>query len=109
MSITTTVPITVSEEAAAQVAMLGMSVEFDQMLEHACRVLPGLQAIDVTLLEPCDPGDDPRVMLDARLGGGCAEYDPAEHAWMTWLFETFSPDVYRHFCLMTIFGDEHEG
>ena len=43
------IPVTVSPEAAARVAELGMQAEFDQLLEKARRTLAGLRRMNVVL------------------------------------------------------------
>src|SRR5437763_11342185 len=104
MSPTLDVPVTVSPEAMARVAELGLQREFEQIVEHTRRSIPGLRRIEVTLAPPQDTGDDPRVILDAFLSGRESLQDPVFDPWGEWMLATFSPDVWRHFMLLTVDG-----
>ena len=33
-------------------------------------------------------------------------YDPTEREWSNWTIQTFSPDVYRHFVMLAVYGPE---
>jgi hypothetical protein len=50
----TTIPVTITPEAAARVAELGMQRELERMLEHALRSVPGLRSVEVKLELPYD-------------------------------------------------------
>jgi hypothetical protein len=104
MSITNTVPITVSAEAATRVAALGMQSDLARMLEHACQAAAGLRSIDVTLIPPCDPGEDPRVILEVTKDSPWETSDPLWPIWRDWMVESFPSDVLRHFNLLTAYG-----
>jgi hypothetical protein len=109
MSTTKTVPLRISQAAAVRVTELGMQREVDMMLEHTCQSFPGLQAIKVTLAPPSDPEDDPRVILEAVMKDRGLNYDSTQKDWGQWLVDTFSPEVCRHFCLLTSYGDADAG
>src|SRR5262249_11592159 len=81
---TMTVPLTVTQEAAARVAELGMQREFDQMLEHMRQTVPGLLAIEVELAEPYDTGDEPRVLIQPIMTNPHLENDPTEWDYINW-------------------------
>jgi len=98
------VPVMISPEAAARVAELGMQREFQQMLEHMRQTVPDLCAIEVTLDEPYEMGDEPRVILEAVKRGPYVDTDRTEWNWSYWKVGTFSPDVFRHF-VMALTGD----
>lgn len=101
----TTIPLTVSPEAAARVAELGMQKEFDRMLEHTRQTVPGLQAISVNLAyDPCG-SDDPRVVIDVIMADPHLEDDPTGRQWGRWFVTTFPPDVCRHFVMLAGYGD----
>ena len=107
MSSTVDGPVTISPEAAARVAELGLRREFEQILEHTRQTIPGLRRIEVTLAPPVDAGDDPRVILDAILAGRDSPQNPVTDRWRDWVLATFSPDVWRHFMLLTVDGPGH--
>jgi hypothetical protein len=104
MSITTIVPINVTPEAASRVADLGMQRELEQMLEHTRQVVPGLQAIKVSLAPPYDTGDEPRVVIEPTMVNSNGPDNSAEKEWDRWIVNAFSPDVGQHFCLLTVYG-----
>jgi hypothetical protein len=103
MSATTTVPVTITPEAAARVAELGMQKEFDQMLEHTRQVVPGLRAIKVELALPYDTGSEPGITIEAYRSDPWVPNDPTEWNWGRWKIETFPPEVCEHFVMMTLF------
>src|ERR1043166_735019 len=99
----TTLPVTITPEAAAHVAGLGYQREFEMMLEHTRKFVPGLRSITVELAPPYDTGDEFCVLIEV-LTDPPPELpdDPAETEWGNWKIETFSPDVHRHFAMMTV-------
>ena len=109
MPISTTIPITVSPEAAARVAQLGMKREFERILEHTCEATSGLRSIEVNLTPPCDPGEDPRVILEVTKDERPEPNDPLWGQWCDWMMHSFPSDVLRHFNLLTVYGAAHEG
>ena len=109
MAIASVIPITVSEEAAARIAELERQCELEQILEHTCQAAAGLRGIDVTLMPPCDPGDDPRVILEVTTNELPKANDRLWRQWRDWMVETFPSDVLRHFNLLTVYGGADEG
>ena len=66
MATATTIPVIVSEEAAARIAKLGIRSEFDEIVEHARQTLPGLRKIEVYVDGLVDEPETPdKVYLDA--------------------------------------------
>jgi|SRR5580704_16556335 hypothetical protein len=109
MSTATTVPLSVAPEAASRIAELGLQDEFDQMLEHTRQVIPGLRSISVLLAPPYDTDDEPRVIIEPTMDDPHLVHDRTEREWGRWMVNTFSPDVGRHFCLLTVYGVADEG
>lgn len=103
---TTTMPATITPEAAARVAELGLQREFDLMLEHVRKIVPGLRSITVTLAPPYDTGDEPCVLIEVIMDNPHLPYDPTEMDWGKWKITTFSPDVHRHFTMLAAYGPE---
>jgi hypothetical protein len=108
MPISTTVPIRISPEAAAHVADLGMRLELDRMLEHTCQTWE-VQSLEVTLIPPCDPGEDARVVLEVTRATPREASDPFWSEWRDWMLDTFSPEILRHFNMLTVYGAANEG
>jgi hypothetical protein len=108
MSIATTIPISISAEAGKRVAELGMQHELERILEYTCQA-PGVHRIDVTLIPPCDPGDDPRVVLEVSQDLPEEANNPLWRQWCDWMVDTFPSDVLRHFNLLSVHGASDEG
>jgi hypothetical protein len=109
MSAPTTVPLTVTPEAAAHIAQLGMQRECDLMIEHTRQTVPYLRSIAVTLEEPYDTGDEPGIVIWSTVDHPHPLEDPSETQWSNWKVTTFSPDICRHIVMLVIHGGTHEG
>jgi hypothetical protein len=106
----TTIPVTVTPEATAHVAELGMEKELDQMLEHARQTIPGLQRLDVWLAPPYDTGDEDSVIIGiTRAFSSRVENDPTWDQWRDWKIQTFPPEVCIHFATLIGYGRDHVG
>jgi hypothetical protein len=101
---TATVPLTISKEAEARVAELGMEEPFRQMLDHIQQTVPGLRAISVVLQEPYDMGGGPCVIFDVTMADPKIGNDSTEMDFGRWKHETFSPEVNQHFVLLRVYG-----
>jgi hypothetical protein len=109
MPSSTSVPVTVTPEAAARVAELGMQAALEQMIEHTRQVVAGLQRIEVVLDPPYDTGDEPYLTIWAVTSEPYRDEDTTEWDWGSWKVQTFPPDVYRHIALLIQYGDSHAG
>jgi phosphopantothenoylcysteine decarboxylase len=99
-----TVSICVSPEAASWVELLGMEAEFEKMLEHAKASIPALRSIDVTLNRQPSQRVEAQVFLMATMDDPALDDDVAQATklnWDKWVMDSFSPDVNRHFVMMT--------
>jgi hypothetical protein len=103
MNTTTTVPVTVTPEAAEHVAKLGLRAQLEQMIAHAQQTIPKLHRIEVTLEPPYEAGVDEQVVIWAHKEFCGPDYDPAEDQFSRWVVRTFPPDVFRHLVLLTPF------
>jgi hypothetical protein len=104
---TATIPVTVTPEAAARVAELGMQRELDQMLEHAKQTIPGLRSILVEESPHYEAGDEEGVTIWAVMHPPNPGEDRTEWQWGRWVTGAFPPDVFRHFVLMTRYEADH--
>lgn len=103
MNTPTAVPVTVSDEAAAHVADLGLQEPFERMVEQALKI-PGLRSLQVTLAPAYDLGQE-SVLLEAICDEALFDpHGPEERAFSEWKVTTFPPDVRQHFCLLTYHG-----
>ncbi len=106
MSITT-IPVTVTPEAAARIAELGMQAELERMLEHTRQTAPGLRSIEVQLALPYDTGDDTSINIEATRENPHLPYDPTDRNWGAWKVRTFPPDVCRYFVMLSVYEPDH--
>ena len=109
MSAPSTVPVSITPEAATRVAELGMQAELEQMIEQTRRMVPALKRIEVVLVPSPDIGDEPGITIEATRSDTFWLKDPTEDRWSEWKIQTFSPDVWRHFVLMTHHEANHAG
>ena len=101
MPATSTIPCTISPDVTAKAAEFGVEHELHQMLDYALRCIPSLCRVDVSLREPMETIDDPRIVIDAFVASREGEpLNPGEDAWEKWALKTFSADVLRHIVLL---------
>jgi hypothetical protein len=114
-----TIPVTVADDAAARVAELGMqrqfeemlehakSAVFEEMLEHAKSAVPHLRYLRVTLeYDPARPQAEPGVVIWAHRSDTPPDDVPdlTDWNWGRWQVETFPPQVFQHFGLLSVYG-----
>ncbi len=101
MATTTAIPLTVSPEASARIAELGMQAEFEQMLEHTRQTVPRLHSIEVILAyDPC-PTVEPMVVIEPHRDEPPPGDDPTDREWAAWQSSTFPPNVCANFLMMS--------
>jgi hypothetical protein len=102
---TTTIPVTVAPEAEAFLDERGVRPVFERLIEHACRTIPDLQAVEATFHPDVDGSCDDFIALHAR--SGIPEHDrgAVADAWMDWLYGAVAADVARHFILFVVGGE----
>ena len=97
----TTIPVSITEEAARRVALLGMHRELDLMVDWTRNNVPDLRAICVT------PGSCMQTLViiyayrtwdDANPPTDLIEWD-----WAGWKAETFPPRVCANFIMSSTF------
>ena len=99
----TTIPLTVTQEAADYVAEKNLRKAFQQMLDNISVRFLGAQAITVSLAPPYDEGSGPEVIFEVTRCKPDSEDDLTEEDWRRWIVETFPPEVFTHFCLFSNF------
>ena len=108
MNVTASIPATVSPEAAAAIAELGMQTELQRMIDHALQTIPGLERIDVALEPHYDTGDETKVLLHAlRDPATLSPDDQVSKQWTEWVVRSFSSEVLWHTCLIFSYGKNH--
>ena len=110
MPATASVPVTVSPEAAAAIAEIGMQTELQRMIDHVLQTMPGLERIDVALEPHYDTGDGTKVLLHVlRDPATLVPDDPWHDQWIDWMVKTFSSDVLWHLGKIVSYGKNHGG
>ncbi len=104
---TTTIPVTVTPEAAERVAELGMQAELERMLEHTRQTVPGLRSIEVQLALPYDTGDETSIVIQVTRTNPHLTNDPTDWDWGAWQCDTFPPYVCRYFVMLTLYEPDH--
>ncbi len=109
MSVTASVPVAITPEAAAHVAQLGYQREFEEMLEHTLKTVPHVRRVDV-YLEPDEDLGFPKVMIQPTLDRSAnALEDRAWWKWSSWAAETYPGQVLIHFLLWTVYEEAEHG
>src|SRR4051794_4080560 len=103
------VPVTVTPEAAARIAELGIRSAVDRMLEHALRTIPELQQVEVVLEGPYDTHEEPYLIIRATTDRILVPGDTTESEWTDWKLTTFPPEVLEHITLLFQPGGGHAG
>ena len=106
MSSNTTVPVTITPEATAYVAELGMQREFEEMLAHALQFFPDLRSIQVEL-EPAYDGDMPCVVFVPILNQRNAENQQLDLDWIGWKNNTFPMQIAMNFSMLAGYEESH--
>jgi hypothetical protein len=112
MATGTDIPVTVTDEARAWIADLGMQREFEMMLEHTLQTVSGLNAIQVKLEHDPSGAIEPQIVIwcyRENKGGEEYEYDPTDWDWGTWKIETFPPEVCLNFVMLSTDGVPDHG
>jgi hypothetical protein len=105
MATATTIPVTVTPEAAAFIAEVGQRREFETLLDHTKQVIPDLRAIEVTLDDTPETGP-PGVILWAHRSEPWMGDDPTERNWGAWFVETFPSEVCQNFVILSIYPSD---
>jgi hypothetical protein len=104
-----TVRVTVTPEADARIAQLGLKAEADRMIDYARTHLPEVERIEVILYDRYELGDEPGLAIEAH---SRRPFDPAEHiSWEVgrWQVTNFPPEVLEHLHLSYYPGAPHAG
>jgi len=65
MSTSATIPVTITPEAAARIAKLGLQEHVDKTIEYARTQLPEIVRIEVNLYDRFELGDEPALCVEA--------------------------------------------
>lgn len=109
MSESTTIPVTITPEAAARVAELGMQQAVEQMIEHTRQTVPALRRIELILEPPYDTGNDPYLTIQAYTDRPWQAGDSIERDWGLWQIATFPPQVCQHIAMLLECEADHAG
>jgi len=105
----TTVPVTITPEAAKRTAELGFQTQVQSMIDYALQNLPDLDRIEVVLNEHDEPGIEDGLCIDVY---SHHPYDPADtldSRIIRDLITLYPPDVLIHLILDYHYGASHAG
>jgi hypothetical protein len=97
MITTSAAPVTITAQAKARIAALGLEAALDRMIKYARQSLPEVGRIEVVLYERDEPGDDPGLAVELHIP--FASFDPSKRTRAQigeWLVSEFPPDVLQH-------------
>jgi hypothetical protein len=96
MSTTTTIPVTVTPEAAARIADLGFQPQVDRMVDYARTHLPDLDRIEIVRYERYELGNEPGLAIEAYSRRPFDIADQSDRRLDRWMIEEFPPEVLEH-------------
>ncbi len=107
MASAATIPVTITPEAAAHVAELGLQHTFEQILDRARQTIPGLLSLRASF-QPGYGIDIPCILIQAE----SSEFEAADKAadeLGLWRITEIPPQVGQHFVLWALPEYSHEG
>jgi hypothetical protein len=109
MMTSATVPVIVTDEAAARIAEMGFDSHVQRMIEHARQNLPDLEHIDVVLYDRYELGDKPGLAIDVYSRRAYDRLSGDERRLIRWMVTEFPPEVLQHIIMDYHPGDGHAG
>jgi hypothetical protein len=109
MTMSATVPVTVTPEAAARITKLGFQTQVDRTIDYARRNFPDLDRIEVELHDRYELGDEPVLVIEAYSRGPIDPTDQAENEMDRWIVREFPPQVLEHLIANYRSGPSHAG
>ncbi len=109
MNTSTDVPLTITPEAQARIAELGLRKELEQMIARVRAAVPGLAAIEVAVAERYDTGGEPGINITAYSDQIFGLESTFSWDWTRWEVETFPPQVLEHLCILFSPGNPNAG
>lgn len=106
MASATDIPVSITSEAAAYVAELGLQPVFEQILDRARQTIPGLLSLTATY-QPGHDGDIPCILIEAE----SSDYERAKEAAEAiglWRLTEIPPQQGQHFVLWALPEYSHE-
>jgi len=109
MTTSATIPVTVTPEAAARIAHLGLQAEVDRMIDYARQHVPEVERIEVVLYDRYELGDEPGLSVDiySRRPSNPQENIPWDLG--GWVVREFPPEILEHIIMDYHSGEPHAG
>jgi hypothetical protein len=104
MNASTTIPVSITLEAAARLTELGLQADMGRMIEYTRQTVPGLQRVEVILEPPYDTGDCPYLTIRAFRPLTHRWDERVEQAWGRWKVSTFPPPTCQHITFTLVEG-----
>jgi hypothetical protein len=104
MTPTTTVPFTITDEAAEYLREIGLQREFEQVIERLKQFVPGLLAIRARVMTMYDEGNARIVLITCEMLDRHLEDDPTQREWGELYPSLFPPEVRERIGVLMDFG-----
>jgi hypothetical protein len=102
---TTTVPYTITDEAAALLCELGLQKEFDRIVELLKEFVPGLLNIQARVMTMYDEENARVVLIACEMLNRQLDDDPTQREWGELFASKFPSEVRQHISVLFRFGD----
>lgn len=99
------VPLTITPEAAARIAELGIEAEVEQIVEQTRRMVTNLRRMEIELEPAYELGEEPMLTIGATREAPFVPGDNTRGAWGLWKVTTFPPEVGQHITLVIVHED----
>ena len=97
MTVSATLPVTVTPQATARIATLGLQTELRRMIDYARQNLPEITRIEVVVYDRDEFDDEPGLAVEAY--SPFETFDPTARTRRKigdWLVSAFPPEVLEH-------------
>jgi hypothetical protein len=95
-SASASVPVSVTPEAAARIARLGLQDAVDRMIAHARQAYQDVVRIEVVLYDRYEAGDEPGLAIEVYSNRPHDPRDRTHSKVIEWAVREFPPEVLWH-------------
>jgi hypothetical protein len=104
-----TMPVTMTPEASARIARLGLQAAVGRMIDYAREHVPALDRIEVVLFDRYELGDEPGLAVEAYSRRPFELADRTDRDLDRWMVTEFPPEILEHVLLSYRPGTSHAG
>jgi hypothetical protein len=109
MTTSATIPVTVTPEAAARIAELGLEAEVERMIDHARQHLPDVERIEVILYDRFDGCDAQGISIDVYSRRPFNPDESISRDLSRWFVRAFDSEVLEQVIMDYRPGEPHAG